>query len=221
MTATLLQSLGHRWTWIALGAAAGCALGVASGRIVGPAYESNALITFQGAGAHLNQASEVSAAIAAAFRLSDTAGMIERESPLVMRRLAVVPAEREAVAIELQAYGDSAGVQDAAGRAARRASIVLGEAAASRPSDAAGRPRAADEDGGSAWAAIEREVADRLPAPIRSTVRPWYEVTLQPQPAAPPVAIGRRPALGGLLAGIGVAILGVFVDRQRNRLGAR
>lgn len=207
MKATALQSLRNRTRWIVFGAVTGLAIGSVTGRAVGPIYESRAPIAFDSAGATLTQASEISEAITAVLKLSDFEGTIERESGVTVRRLSVFPASSETVAIAVQASGDSVSVQDAAGNAVRRACLVLGEAAKVRTG----------ADGDSLWDRIEREVAVRLPAPIRNTVRPWYEVTLQPLQPSPAAAITRRPALGGLLVGVGLAILGVLVETQWSR----
>lgn len=197
MKATALQRLHARRNWIVTAAAAGVLIGWLVDRAVGPLYESRVQLTFDSDDTGLNQASEVSAAVAAAFSLFDVKGTIERESALRMRQLAVVPDGRGAVAIELQAYGDRSRVQAAAGRAAIQARVLL--------SDASARTR------------IEQGVAERLPSPVRNTVRPWYEVTLRPQGPSSATAIRRRPALGGLLVGAGLAMLGVFAERRRSR----
>jgi hypothetical protein len=196
LNATALQRLRARRYWIVLAATAGLVIGWLADRAAGPLYESRVELTFDTPDTGLNQATEMSAAISAAVAPPDVKGAIERESAVSVRQLSVVPDRRDAVAIEVRAYGAVAAVQDAAGRAAVRARAIL--------SDAASRTR------------IEQEVAATVPAPIRNMVRPWHEVALRAEQPSTATAIRRRPMIGGLLIGVGLAVFGVFVESHRD-----
>ncbi|MCC7418383.1 MAG: hypothetical protein IT176_14700 [Acidobacteria bacterium] len=209
MTVSPLQALRGRRSWIACGAIVGLAAGWTAGRTTGAVYTARAAIGFETTGAYLNQGREVAAAVAAVIALADLPGRVEQDAAVGVRNLSASPDTRDAIVIELRAAGDDAAIQAAAANVAREAVHLLREAAASR---ASGSPA---PSGVPDWREIEARVAEQVPAPIRNVVRPWYEASLAPHPADAATPVGRRPAIGGLIAGIGIAIFCVFLDQTR------
>jgi hypothetical protein len=217
VTDTALQRLRHRASWIAIGALAGLGGGFAAAHALQPLYESVARVEFDAVGGGSNQSREVSEALGAIFRAPGVADSLENgASNVTVQTLVVTPANRNAVAITVQAYGPREAIQEVTDRAARRAAELAVAAGAARDREGSPPP-----DQSSGWRAIEREVAGHVPAPIRDTVRPWYEVALRPQRAGEPVAVGRRTVVGGLLIGIGSAIMAVFIESRIARTAVR
>jgi hypothetical protein len=197
----ILDALRRHIVAVAITALCGFAAGALAAVRIPDVYESSVTFTVHVARSEGAQASVMAAAIEAMLKEPEMRALIEHVAGRPLRQVAVVTAGRQAVELDVQGYGAPA-VHDVA----RLIAATLPTALATE--DQAARAR------------ITGQVNASMPQVVSSLAQPWYEVPLSvDQDPAPPRLLPQHPALGGLFAGAGGALVaiagGARVSRRR------